>query len=92
MEKLPHLPLLWSLSCPTHHPHRLAEALTSPGALALVQHPLIGSEGRVEPHGVIERDHELHCVVLVRQQGRPQECVVRDVRSHAAVQLHVTFT
>lgn len=71
--------------------HRRADVLTGPGALALVEHPVVRPEGCMEPHGMIEGDHEPHSVALMGQQGCPQERVVRDVGGDAAVQLHVAF-
>lgn len=71
--------IMWYISEPTW-----------PRALTLVQHPLVRSERAVKPHCVIQRGRELCPVIRVRQQRRPQERVIRHVRRHTTVQLHVT--
>lgn len=66
--------------------------LTCPGAVALVQHPLIAAEGAVEPHGVVQGGGEASLVFGVWQQDGAKEGKIRHIGGDAAVQLHVTFT
>lgn len=66
--------------------------LTGPRTLTLIEHPVVSSEGGVEPHGVVQGDHEVHLMpVLVGQQRCAQESIVRDIGSHTAVHLDVAL-
>lgn len=66
--------------------------LTCPGALALIQHPLVSAESAVEPHGVVQRGWELGPVAGIRQQCCSQERVIWHISGNTAMQLHVAFT
>lgn len=67
-------------------------SLTCPGALALIQHPLVSAESAVEPHGVVQRGWELDPVAGIRQQCCSQERVIWHISGNTAVQLHAAFT